>query len=486
MSNTSHFTSIDEERKLSVQLKKIFLSLKLINEDKDFSLKNIDTNFSENYNPLIAVISSTFKHLRKEGATMILRETLNSPDYSDFSDIEYLNLFHICDTIIEHLNHFAYLNHNSMLPFRKNMFNNSFFDKFIITKSKFEYFYNEYEISDEKYSLEMVNSNKRRPLDIDNDGFFNYICYACEEMEKDKKCQFKNACPFAHNDNEILYHPLFFRKFKCRLDCNNANCPYSHNEQLDTDLNLHNDHRLVKIIDELHNAKYFNINSLPIENAFYYENLPSEFHPSSYKTVRCPLGNLCKLDRKLCLNYHDNTDKRRKDYLYKSDPCEYMIDEEEKFDYNKQCPKENYCGFSHNNYEYMYHQDVFKSEKCPNETEDEECKYHLICPFFHKNDKEIEEKDKKIRCDPELLTAYYEDLMENYKIKQNGKLKNLNNIIKNHKCKNCNSYLLEKNEYYLLYINNKLNKVICQSCALKLQPKNNRTILPFILNDNTN
>ena len=66
MSNTSHFTSIDEERKLSVQLKKIFLSLKLINEDKDFSLKNIDTNFSENYNPLIAVISSTFKHLRKE------------------------------------------------------------------------------------------------------------------------------------------------------------------------------------------------------------------------------------------------------------------------------------------------------------------------------------------------------------------------------------------------------------------------------------
>ena len=73
MSNTSHFRSIDEERKLSVQLKKIFLSLKLINEDKDFSLKNIDTNFSENYHPLIAVISSTFEHLKKEGAKCSFR-----------------------------------------------------------------------------------------------------------------------------------------------------------------------------------------------------------------------------------------------------------------------------------------------------------------------------------------------------------------------------------------------------------------------------
>ena len=45
MSNISHFTSIDEERKLSVQLKKIFLSLKLINEDKDFFFFFIDTNF---------------------------------------------------------------------------------------------------------------------------------------------------------------------------------------------------------------------------------------------------------------------------------------------------------------------------------------------------------------------------------------------------------------------------------------------------------
>ena len=63
MSNTSHFTSIDEERKLSVQLKKIFLSLKLINEDKDFSLKNIDTNFSENYNPLIGLFFSFYQNV---------------------------------------------------------------------------------------------------------------------------------------------------------------------------------------------------------------------------------------------------------------------------------------------------------------------------------------------------------------------------------------------------------------------------------------
>ena len=32
--------------------------------------------------------------------------------------------------------------------------------------------------------------------------------------------------------------------------------------------------------------------------------IPTEFNPLTYKMYRCPLGPICKLDRKFCLNYH--------------------------------------------------------------------------------------------------------------------------------------------------------------------------------------
>ena len=54
-------------------------------------------------------------------------------------------------------------------------------------------------------------------------------------------------------------------------------------------------------------------------------SLPSEFHPSTYKTVECPLGTSCKLDTKLCLNYHNLLERRRDPikYKYSAKHCEY-------------------------------------------------------------------------------------------------------------------------------------------------------------------
>ncbi len=55
--------------------------------------------------------------------------------------------------------------------------------------------------------------------------------------------------------------------------------------------------------------------------------LPMEFNPINYKTIECPLGDYCKLDGKLCLNYHSVNDRRR-DYLrysYKGMVCENVF-----------------------------------------------------------------------------------------------------------------------------------------------------------------
>ncbi len=52
-------------------------------------------------------------------------------------------------------------------------------------------------------------------------------------------------------------------------------------------------------------------------------NLPSEFHPHSYKTKECPLGSSCKLDSKLCLNFHNIFERRRdpNKYVYSAKYC---------------------------------------------------------------------------------------------------------------------------------------------------------------------
>jgi hypothetical protein len=54
-------------------------------------------------------------------------------------------------------------------------------------------------------------------------------------------------------------------------------------------------------------------------------SLPSEFHLNTYKTVECPLGISCKLDTKLCLNYHDLLERRRDPTKnkYAAKHCEY-------------------------------------------------------------------------------------------------------------------------------------------------------------------
>ncbi|KAH6772132.1 hypothetical protein C2S52_005093 [Perilla frutescens var. hirtella] len=55
-------------------------------------------------------------------------------------------------------------------------------------------------------------------------------------------CPEKDACLFAHGDNEVWFHPLFYRTHRCSdaLACNTRFCPFVHTDEEDrTDVVRH-------------------------------------------------------------------------------------------------------------------------------------------------------------------------------------------------------------------------------------------------------
>ena len=58
--------------------------------------------------------------------------------------------------------------------------------------------------------------------------------------------------------------------------------------------------------------------------------IPMEFNPLTYKIYKCPLGLICKLDKKLCLNYHNKTDKRRNPKFHKATLCPSLYEKNKK------------------------------------------------------------------------------------------------------------------------------------------------------------
>jgi hypothetical protein len=134
---------------------------------------------------------------------------------------------------------------------------------------------------------------------------FNYICALC----KVDGCK-NPLCRYGHSDNEILFHPLTFKTLLCRDflngKCNKDLCPRSHSYLTDFRIIYKADDPSVKKILELGTNLYtFKPDSL------WDKYLPLEFNLGTYKINQCPLSSHCKLDRPLCLNYHDNTDRRR-------------------------------------------------------------------------------------------------------------------------------------------------------------------------------
>jgi len=207
--------------------------------------------------------------------------------------------------------------------------------------------------------------------------------------------------------------------------------------------------------------------------------IPTEFNPLTYKMYRCPLGPICKLDRKLCLNYHSKKDKRRNPILYKAEFCPNLYDVKNKCKplADGKCDSGDKCKFAHNKYEYFYHPDKFRKLKCKQEDDpqnNKQCRERLICPYYHESDQDYGEGEEKMVLDPELIYDYYKSLMVSYEKSIDSETKKLREIKNRYVCYKCNNEnALDKKSFYV-YI--KEQKIICEHCKDKLSREDKESI----------
>jgi len=224
----------------------------------------------------------------------------------------------------------------------------------------------------------------------------NYICIECPFHNilnlnnlNEKNYKEYKICFFSHNTTELLYHPFLYKTIFCPKinktmnKCNEEFCHYAHDfgedfrllarvekEEINRILIycLNNQffgfrfsHILTSNLNKIKSfvdTKSFNLTSAKeaIDNIinkenkeFKYEVLPSEFNPLTYKVFKCPFKKQCKLDPKLCLNYHDVYERRRnpRKFTCGKKTCANVYDKEKKKWRNpKNCPDvKNFINF---------------------------------------------------------------------------------------------------------------------------------------------
>lgn len=368
----------------------------------------------------------------------------------------FINFVDVISKIIAHYKHYKQ-NYEKQ---KKCNYNNLNFNNFLVTKYEYKQIF-----------IDKILSLNGKPLEMDEDSFFNYIPITCISKDCNINQAERNYCNFSHNVAEKLYHPLVYKKFPCETNCLKDECPYFHKkEPMNTDLNFDS----IKLKDL--------IRFLQVNDKQSFLNVPNglatEFNPNTYKVYPCPLGKLCKLYENLCFNYHSDKDRRRNlnIFKYEAKKCEYFIEKKDKNCYICRCPRKDECTLCHNPYELFYHPSKFRTKKCPIETiergilegciEEMHCMFRLTCPYFHKTDSIGSDVDGlyKFIGNDELIYKYYEEMIDDYKEKQINKNKILNKYKEYYKCSKCSYKFLDNVKNNILTICKKDNSILCPNC----------------------
>ena len=447
----------DEEKRFKI-IKYIFNKFKIT--EKELTIEEIE-NYHKEKTIFINEINKIFPDLNPKEIAYILFSFFFIKNNSS------TNIINFFDTINSILSHYKYY-----LTKKPNIkYNNSHFDNYLLTRYESSYIFTEY-----------LANNNCRELKIDNKLFFNYIPYFCpikehtDNQKKDKVNQaFLEECYYAHNEIEILYHPFVYKKFKCPENCNKENCAFYHvnddGESIDMETEVDFDSN--EIIDlqtilsglQLNKEDKKNIEKFDIflkkkskENGDF---IPTEFNPKTYKIYKCPLGSICKLDKKLCLNFHGDSDKRRNPELYEAVLCPNLYENKKRIPKAK-CKNGQHCKYAHNLYEYYYHPEKFRKIKCPQEKNGSYCPERLVCPYDHNTDSDY---GNGIKLDAELITDYYNSLMKSYENsikREKDKLKNIKNAYCCYLCGESDTNILQKKNFLVM---EKGERIICEECA---------------------
>lgn len=375
-------------------------------------------------------------------------------------------IINFLDTMNSILSHFKY--YKTKNPNIK--YNNSHFDNYLLKRYECSYIFTTY-------------ISESRELKIDNKLYFNYIPIECKEDHSKYDPEIKEKCCFAHNSLELLFHPFVYKKFKCfKKDCKSPDCDSYHvnndGEPIDMESevdfysneieNLKKDLASLNLVkkekDNINQNKIKILENKKKKNDF----IPTEFNPATYKIYKCPLGPICKLDNKLCFNYHGPKDKRRNPelYIYKAELCPNLY-ENNKRKKNGKCEQGDQCNKAHNYFEYFYHPSKFRKSECKQEDvkNNKYCKERLICPYRHETDIDCGEGGESMVLDPDLITDYYKSLMVNYEKSIDSEATKLAEIKKRYVCYKCGINNALDQESFFVDIKEK--KFICNNCSQK-------------------
>ena len=153
----------------------------------------------------------------------------------------------------------------------------------------------------QKHWLFIDDSDKRRVLVKDENGYYNYIPLLNLNNKEDKY----NL--YAKNENEVLYHYLFYKTLLCK-ECDlskinekeNELCPYAHNILKDFRIIYNNkDEKIIKFMQLLLN--YSNL----FHFKDYIEYLQINSKLNNAKINNCPYNEKCK-NNPLCPFFHES------------------------------------------------------------------------------------------------------------------------------------------------------------------------------------
>lgn len=177
---------------------------------------------------------------------------------------------------------------------------------------------------------------KRRLPVLYSSGIWSYRPVLCQKQ----LCPYKDFCLFAHNIEEINFHPLTYKTREC----------YDYAQQ---------------VCQREQFFCFFAHGDLRPRSDF--ESALKLFNPKSFKLNPCQIT--VSHSYKICENYHQINDQRRDPELfqYSTKLCE-----------NPDCRNEN-CQFAHNEIEVFYHPDYYKTLSCTFDP----CMLYNACPFLH-------------------------------------------------------------------------------------------------------
>ena len=230
-------------------------------------------------------------------------------------------------------------------------------------------------------------NERRRPVFDETTHGLLYQPVKCPYFGENGYCSQDDACKYSHTQNEISYHPLFYKTEPC-MDCQFSKtpklCPGYHSDETSRSTALTCALTL--------NFKKVKDNS-PNQTSGYSNH--KTFSLDTFKIKPCMLkGNH---NPKVCNFYHNQQDRRRSTnfFTYSADMCKYVLN-------HNNCPQGDNCGCSHNKLEQLYHPSKYKMKFClqyPHNAH--KCEYNSFCSFAH-NEDEIKidllhnlKKDKK-------------------------------------------------------------------------------------------